>query len=163
MKIFEKIGNTIKWPMQLGISAIFGDSPDCLYWASMELLNNSLKPGPADCLTQALFIWSGGSQFAALAVVAYSRPVFDDPMPRFFALGGTELRSLLTGSDQANMRATKSPFFGIFYFIVLVFSQPYMTDELVLLARVSFTGNIDDCPQVVLGALFSRIHQKVNS
>jgi SSS family solute:Na+ symporter len=72
---------------------------------------------------------------------------------QIFALG-TELRSLLTGSDKTNMRITKISIM-VFSLIVLVFST-YMSDELVLLARVSFTGTSMIAPVVLGAVIFSK-------
>lgn len=102
----------------------------------------------ADFLTQAL-LFDQAVPVAALAVVGLFAACLSTTNAQIFALG-TELRSLLTGSDKANMRATKISIL-IFSIIVLVFST-YMTDELVLLARVSFTGTSMIAP-VVLGAV----------
>jgi len=102
----------------------------------------------ADFLTQAL-LFDQAVPVAALAVVGLFAACLSTTNAQIFALG-TELRSLLTGSDQANMRATKISILA-FSIIVLVFST-YMTDELVLLARVSFTGTSMIAP-VVLGAV----------
>ena len=68
---------------------------------------------------------------------------------QIFALG-TELRSLLSGSDKSNMRITQVAIL-VFTLIVLVFSA-YMSDKLVLLAIVSFAGTSMIAP-VVLGAV----------
>jgi SSS family solute:Na+ symporter len=102
----------------------------------------------ADFLTQAL-LFDQAVPVAALAVVGLFAACLSTTNAQIFALG-TELRSLLTGSDQANMRATKISIL-LFSIIVLIFST-YMTDELVLLARVSFTGTSMIAP-VVLGAV----------
>jgi solute:Na+ symporter, SSS family len=102
----------------------------------------------ADFLTQSL-LFDQAVPVAALAVVGLFAACLSTTNAQIFALG-TELRSLLTGSDQANMRATKISIL-IFSIIVLVFST-YMSDELVLLARVSFTGTSMIAP-VVLGAV----------
>lgn len=102
----------------------------------------------ADFLAQAL-LFDQAVPVAALAVVGLFAACLSTTNAQIFALG-TELQSLLTGSDQANMRATKISIL-IFSIIVLIFST-YMTDELVLLARVSFTGTSMIAP-VVLGAV----------
>jgi len=102
----------------------------------------------ADFLSQAL-LFDQAVPVAALAVVGLFAACLSTTNAQIFALG-TELRSLLSGSDQFNMRATKISIL-IFSIIVLVFSS-YMSDELVLLARVSFTGTSMIAP-VVLGAV----------
>lgn len=102
----------------------------------------------ADFLTQAL-LFDQAVPVAALAVVGLFAACLSTTNAQIFALG-TELRSLLSGSDRFNMTATKISIL-IFAIIVLVFST-YMSDELVLLARVSFTGTSMIAP-VVLGAV----------
>ncbi|WP_026955180.1 sodium:solute symporter family protein [Algoriphagus vanfongensis] len=86
---------------------------------------------------------------AALAVVGLFAACLSTTNAQIFALG-TELRSLLKGGDKRNMRITKLSIF-VFSVIVLVFST-YMSDQLVLLARVSFAGTSMVAP-VVLGAV----------
>ncbi len=102
----------------------------------------------ADFLSNSL-LFDQAEPIAALAVVGLFAACLSTTNAQIFALG-TELRSLLSGSDTRDMRITK---IGIVFFslIVLVFST-YMSDELVLLARVSFTGTSMIAP-VVLGAV----------
>jgi SSS family solute:Na+ symporter len=102
----------------------------------------------ADFLTQAL-LFDQAVPVAALAVVGLFAACLSTTNAQIFALG-TELRSLLTGSDSFKMRATKISIL-LFSVIVLLFST-YMSDQLVLLARVSFTGTSMVAP-VVLGAV----------
>ncbi|WP_057938377.1 sodium:solute symporter family protein [Algoriphagus resistens] len=102
----------------------------------------------ADFLTNAL-LFDQAVPVAALAVVGLFAACLSTTNAQIFALG-TELRSLLSGSDKSNMRVTKISIL-IFSLIVLVFST-YMSDELVLLARVSFAGTSMIAP-VVLGAV----------
>jgi SSS family solute:Na+ symporter len=86
---------------------------------------------------------------AALAVVGLFAACLSTTNAQIFALG-TELRSLLSGTDPQDMKITKIGIV-VFSLIVLIFST-YMSDELVLLARVSFTGTSMIAP-VVLGAV----------
>lgn len=102
----------------------------------------------ADFLTNAL-LFDQATPVAALAVVGLFAACLSTTNAQIFALG-TELRSLLSGSDKSNMRVTKISIL-IFSLIVLVFST-YMSNELVLLARVSFAGTSMIAP-VVLGAV----------
>ncbi|TXE05884.1 sodium:solute symporter family protein [Algoriphagus aquimarinus] len=102
----------------------------------------------ADFLTNAL-LFDQAVPVAALAVVGLFAACLSTTNAQIFALG-TELRSLLSGSDKTNMRITKISIM-VFSLIVLVFST-YMSNELVLLARVSFTGTSMIAP-VVLGAV----------
>lgn len=102
----------------------------------------------ADFLSAAL-LFDQANPVAALAVVGLFAACLSTTNAQIFALG-TELRSLLTGSDKQNMRITQIAIL-VFSLIVLVFST-YMSDELVLLARVSFAGTSMIAP-VVLGAV----------
>lgn len=102
----------------------------------------------ADFLASAL-LYDQAVPVAALAVVGLFAACLSTTNAQIFALG-TELRSLLSGSDKSSMRITKISIM-VFSLIVLVFST-YMSDELVLLARVSFAGTSMIAP-VVLGAV----------
>lgn len=102
----------------------------------------------ADFLSAAL-LYDQAHPVAALAVVGLFAACLSTTNAQIFALG-TELRSLLSGSDKSSMRITQVAIL-VFSLIVLVFST-YMSDELVLLARVSFAGTSMIAP-VVLGAV----------
>ncbi|RIW16299.1 sodium:solute symporter family protein [Algoriphagus lacus] len=102
----------------------------------------------ADFISAAL-LFDQASPIAALAVVGLFAACLSTTNAQIFALG-TELRSLLSGSDKSNMRITQVAIL-VFSLIVLVFST-YMSDELVLLARVSFAGTSMIAP-VVLGSV----------
>ncbi|OOG74294.1 sodium:solute symporter family protein [Algoriphagus sp. A40] len=102
----------------------------------------------ADFISAAL-LFDQANPIAALAVVGLFAACLSTTNAQIFALG-TELRSLLSGSDKKNMRITQLAIL-VFSLIVLVFST-YMSDELVLLARVSFAGTSMIAP-VVLGAV----------
>ncbi len=102
----------------------------------------------ADFLSAAL-LFDQANPIAALAVVGLFAACLSTTNAQIFALG-TELRSLLSGSDKGNMRITQLAIL-VFSLIVLVFST-YMSNELVLLARVSFAGTSMIAP-VVLGAV----------
>jgi SSS family solute:Na+ symporter len=105
----------------------------------------------ADFLSQAL-LFDQAVPVAALAVVGLFAACLSTTNAQIFALG-TELRSLLTGSDKRIMRITKSSIF-VFSMMVLVFST-YMSDELVLLARVSFTGTSMVAPAILGAVIFN--------
>jgi SSS family solute:Na+ symporter len=109
----------------------------------------------ADFLSSAL-LFDQASPVAALAVVGLFAACLSTTNAQIFALG-TELRSLLSGSDQRDMRITQLAIF-VFSMIVLVFST-YMSNELVLLARVSFTGTSMIAP-AVLGAVIYKYPPK---
>lgn len=87
---------------------------------------------------------------AALAVVGLFAACLSTTNAQIFALG-TELRSLInSGTDQSKMRITKIAL-AVFTLIVLIFSS-VMSNELALLAKVSFTGTSMVAP-VVFGAI----------
>jgi SSS family solute:Na+ symporter len=109
----------------------------------------------ADFLSNSL-LFDQAEPVAALAVVGLFAACLSTTNAQIFALG-TELRSLLSGSDKFNMRVTQISIL-VFSLIVLVFST-YMSDELVLLARVSFTGTSMIAP-VVLGAVIFKYPPK---
>ncbi len=106
----------------------------------------------AEFLSQAL-LFDQVVPVAALAVVGLFAACLSTTNAQIFALG-TELRSLLTGSDKRIMRITKSSVF-VFSMIVLIFST-YMSDELVLLARVSFTGTSMVAPAILGAVIFAK-------
>lgn len=106
----------------------------------------------AEFLSQAL-LFDQAVPVAALAVVGLFAACLSTTNAQIFALG-TELRSLLTGSDKRIMRITKSSVF-LFSMIVLVFST-FMSDELVLLARVSFTGTSMVAPAILGAVIFAK-------
>ncbi|MEZ4896567.1 MAG: hypothetical protein R2806_07020 [Saprospiraceae bacterium] len=66
---------------------------------------------------------------------------------------GAEIRSLLGGEDQQALRTTRGAIF-LFAVICLLFSL-FSPDELVLLARLSFTGTALMAPMIFLG-IFTR-------
>jgi SSS family solute:Na+ symporter len=89
----------------------------------------------------------------ALAMVGLFAACLSTTNAQIFALG-TELRSLLKGSDRLVLRNTRIGLF-IFAIIALVFST-LMSDELALLARTSFTGTSMMAPVVLFGVLSKR-------
>ena len=104
----------------------------------------------ADFLSSAL-LFDQANPVAALAVVGLFAACLSTTNAQIFALG-TELRSLLNGEDQQNMRITKLGIL-IFSLIVLVFSS-LISDDLVLLARVSFAGTSMIAPVVLSAVIF---------
>lgn len=90
---------------------------------------------------------------AALAVVGLFAACLSTTNAQIFALG-SEMRSLLKGEEKVVMLYTKISIF-IFSIIVLVFSI-YMSDQLALLARVSFTGTSMMAPVVLSAVIFER-------
>ncbi|RPA70385.1 sodium:solute symporter family protein [Cyclobacteriaceae bacterium YHN15] len=111
----------------------------------------------AEFLSQAL-LFDQSVPVAALAVVGLFAACLSTTNAQIFALG-TELRSLLSGSDRSIMLITKTSVF-IFSMIVLVFST-FMSDELVLLARVSFTGTSMVAPAILGAVIFKNPPKKL--
>ena len=103
----------------------------------------------ADFLSQVLLYEQPGI-IAALAVVGLLAAGLSTTDSQIFALG-TELRSLLPGREKAVMNITKGAIFG-FAAIALVFSV-LASDQLVLLARVSFAGTSMLAPMILAGIL----------
>ena len=102
----------------------------------------------ADFVSSAL-IFDQIPPVGALAIVGLFAACLSTTNAQIFALG-TELRSLLTGSEEVNLHYTKISLF-VFSILVFLFSL-MMHDELALLARVSFTGTSMMAP-LVLGAI----------
>jgi len=87
---------------------------------------------------------------AALAIVGLFAAVLSTSNAQVFALG-SEFRSLIVGDDKSVLLKTRISL-ALFTIIVLVFSI-IMSDELVLLARVSFTGTSMIAPVILVGIL----------
>jgi SSS family solute:Na+ symporter len=106
----------------------------------------------ADFLSSAL-LFDQKDIVGALAMVGLFAACLSTTNAQIFALG-TELRSLLKGSDKLVLRNTRIGLF-IFAIIALAFST-LMSDELALLARTSFTGTSMMAPVVLFGILSKR-------
>jgi SSS family solute:Na+ symporter len=87
---------------------------------------------------------------AGLAIVGLFAAVLSTSNAQIFALG-SEFRSLLKGEDKIVLIRTKIALF-IFALIVMLFSV-IISDELVLLARVSFAGTSMLTPVILVGVL----------
>lgn len=103
----------------------------------------------ADFLSQVLLYEQPGF-IAALAVVGLLAAGLSTTDSQIFALG-TELRSLLPGREKVVMKITKLAIFG-FAAVALIFSL-LASDQLVLLARVSFAGTSMLAPMILAGVL----------
>jgi len=103
----------------------------------------------ADFLSNAL-LFDQKDIIGALAMVGLFAACLSTTNAQIFALG-TELRSLMKGSDRKVLRNTRIGLF-VFAIIALVFST-MMTDELALLARTSFTGTSMMAPVVFFAVL----------
>lgn len=104
----------------------------------------------SEFLSSAL-LFDQANPVAALAVVGLFAACLSTTNAQIFALG-SELRSLLSGEDKTVMRYTKISLL-VFSLVVLVFSI-YMSDQLVLLARLSFTGTSVMAPLVLAAVIF---------
>ncbi len=105
----------------------------------------------AEFLSNAL-LFDQKDIIGALAMVGLFAACLSTTNAQIFALG-TELRSLMRGTDRVVLRNTRIGLF-VFAIIALVFST-LMSDELALLARTSFTGTSMMAP-VVLTAVLSK-------
>lgn len=103
----------------------------------------------ANFLSNAL-LFDQADSVAALAIIGLFAAVLSTTNAQIFALG-SELRSILKGEEKKVMTWARV---GIFFFaiIALVFST-LMSDQLVLLARTSFTGTSMMAPVVIIGVL----------
>jgi solute:Na+ symporter, SSS family len=106
----------------------------------------------ADFLSAAL-LYDQADVVAALAVVGLFAACLSTTNAKIFALG-SELRSMLPGDGKRVMLYTRTALFT-FSCIVLVFTI-YMSDELALLARLSFTGTSTMVPVVLSAVIFQR-------
>lgn len=105
----------------------------------------------SDFLSQAL-LFDQAAPIAALAIVGLFAACLSTTNAQIFALGN-ELRSLMKGEEKNVMRITRISLF-VFAAVVMLFST-LMSDQLALLARVSFTGTAMMAP-IVLMAVISK-------
>ncbi len=110
----------------------------------------------ADFLSNAL-LFDQKDIVGALAMVGLFAACLSTTNAQIFALG-TELRSLLKGSDKKVLTLTRIGLF-VFALIALAFST-LMSDELALLARTSFTGTSMMAPMVLFAVLSKRTPPK---
>jgi len=103
----------------------------------------------SDFLTGAL-LFDQAAPVAALAIVGLFAACLSTTNAQIFALGN-ELRSLLKVDEKRAMRITRISLL-FFAAVVLVFST-LMSDELALLARVSFTGTAMMAPIVLMAVI----------
>ncbi len=103
----------------------------------------------SEFLSQAL-LFDQAAPVAALAIVGLFAACLSTTNAQIFALGN-ELRSLLQGEEKKAMRITRISLF-FFAAVVMVFST-LMSDELALLARVSFTGTAMMAPIVLMAVI----------
>lgn len=90
---------------------------------------------------------------AALAIIGLIAAGLSTTNAMIFAMG-SELRGLLSGTENSIMKRTK---IGIFVFSTIAFIFSIIVfDQLVLLARVSFAGTGIMGPMIMLGILSDR-------
>jgi SSS family solute:Na+ symporter len=106
----------------------------------------------ADFLSNAL-LYDQAEVIAALAVVGLFAACLSATNAKIFALG-TELRSVFATDGKNVLLFTRLALFT-FSCIVLVFTI-YMSDELALLARLSFTGTSTMAPVVLSAVIFTK-------
>ena len=108
-------------------------------------------PGlPASEFLSRALLFDQAAPVAALAIVGLFAACLSTTNAQIFALGN-ELRSLLSGEEKKVMRITRISLF-FFAAVVMVFST-LMSDELALLARVSFTGTAMMAPIVLMAVI----------
>ncbi len=99
------------------------------------------------------FLFDQPGFIAALAIVGLIAAGLSTTNAQIFALG-SELRGLLKGSEEKVMRWTK---IGIFVFaLIALFFSELISDQIALLARVSFAGTATMAPMIILGILSDR-------
>lgn len=103
----------------------------------------------SEFLSQAL-LFDQAAPVAALAIVGLFAACLSTTNAQIFALGN-ELRSLLKGEEKKVMQITRLSLF-VFAAVVMVFST-LMSDQLALLARVSFTGTAMMAPIVIMAVV----------
>ncbi|MFO7670311.1 MAG: sodium:solute symporter family protein [Bacteroidales bacterium] len=148
--VIKDLASMKKMAYAVGIFAILVIAPTIF----IGMYGAAKYPGvPAsEFLSQAL-LFDQAAPVAALAVVGLFAACLSTTNAQIFALGN-ELRSLLPGEEKRSMRITRISLF-FFAAVVMVFST-FMSDELALLARVSFTGTAMMAPIVLMAVIKKR-------
>lgn len=107
----------------------------------------------ADFLSRVL-LYEQPDFIAAIAVVGLLAAGLSTTDSQIFALG-TEVRSLLSGSEKKVLSITRYSIFG-FAVVALIFSV-LASDQLVMLARVSFAGTAMLAPMILTGVLSKKV------
>ncbi|WPP49502.1 sodium:solute symporter family protein [Catalinimonas niigatensis] len=107
----------------------------------------------ADFLSRVL-LYEQPDFIAAIAVVGLLAAGLSTTDSQIFALG-TEVRSLLHGSEKKVLSITRYSIFG-FAVVALIFSV-LASDQLVMLARVSFAGTAMLAPMILTGVLSKKV------
>lgn len=103
----------------------------------------------SEFLSQAL-LFDQAAPVAALAIVGLFAACLSTTNAQIFALGN-ELRSLMQGEEKKVMRITRVSL--LFFAAVVFLFSTLMSDQLALLARVSFTGTAMMAPIVLLAVI----------
>lgn len=107
----------------------------------------------ADFLSQVL-LYEQPDFIAAIAVVGLLAAGLSTTDSQIFAMG-TELRSLMKGEEKKVMKITRYAIF-VFAAIAMIFSI-LASDQLVMLARVSFAGTSMLAPMILTGVLSKKV------
>ena len=118
---------------------------------------NYAEMSSADFIAQVLLFDQYGL-VAAAAIIGLLAAAISTSDSQIFALG-SEFRSLLKGEDQQVLPATKGAIM-VFAIACLIFSI-VSSDQLVMLARLSFTGTALLGPMVVAGILSKKAPSKI--
>ena len=148
--IMKNMKETYKMAAGIGLVAIIVFIATALIGMSGAVRYTNLST--QEFIQNALLFDQAGV-IAALAIVGLFAAVLSTSNAQLFALG-SEFRSLLSRDERTNFRWTKIALF-VFAMIVLVFSTQ-MSDELVLLARMSFAGTSMIAPIIIVGVISKR-------
>jgi solute:Na+ symporter, SSS family len=107
----------------------------------------------SDFLSQVL-LYEQPDFIAAIAVVGLLAAGLSTTDSQIFALG-TELRSLMKGNEKKVLKVARLGIFG-FATIAMIFSI-LASDQLVMLARVSFAGTAMLAPMILTGVLSKKV------
>jgi len=145
--VIKDLASMRKMAYSVGVFAILVITPTIF----IGLYGAVKYPGvpTSEFLSQAL-LFDQAAPVAALAIVGLFAACLSTTNAQIFALGN-ELRSLLKGEEKKVMLITR---ISLFFFagVVMLFST-LMSDELALLARVSFTGTAMMAPIVLMAVI----------
>ena len=145
--IVQDLASMKKMAYAVGIFAILVITPT-IFIGMYGAVNYPNVPA-SEFLSKAL-LFDQAAPIAALAVVGLFAACLSTTNAQIFALGN-ELRSFLKGDEKKVMLITRLSLF-FFAAIVLVFTT-LMSDELAMLARVSFTGTAMMAPIVLMSVI----------
>lgn len=148
--IMKSMKETYKMSAGIGLVAIIVFIATALIGMSGAVRYSDLSTQE---FVQRALLFDQPAVLAALAIVGLFAAVLSTSNAQLFALG-SEFRSLLVRDERTNFRWTKIALF-LFAIVVFVFSTQ-MSDELVLLARMSFAGTSMIAPIVIVGVISKR-------